>query len=135
MTAVDEDVELCYPTEGPIWAYYGRRAIIRSSTKDEPLHAVSLYSRLAPRHELIEKEGRDDIHVLLVEAECGVDCVTEVGPWYIGPRVKDEPQVCRKCAKFVAGTMPMPADPPAPVPLAVDDPVPVYLQLVLPVAA
>lgn len=109
MTAVEQ--EMCLPTAGPIRAYYGRRTIIRSSTKGEPLHAVSLYSRLAARHEAIQREGRDDIHVTLVEAECGVDCVTEVGDWYIGPRQPGESKVCKVCARFVAGTMPMPTEP------------------------
>lgn len=107
------DQEMCAPTEGPIWAYYGRRAVDRKSTKNEPLHAVSLWARLAARHEPLA----DDVDpyggargLVLVEAECGVACAIEVGPWESAP-VK----VCAKCAKFVAGTMPMPADPPTPV--------------------
>lgn len=81
---------LCAPTEGPVWAYYGQRAITRKSTKGEPRHAVAAWSRLGGA----------------MDAECGVIGAIELGPW--DPA---DPINCAKCAKFIAGAMPMPPDP------------------------
>lgn len=94
MTAppAEDDVELCHPTEGPIWAYYGRRAITRKSSKGEPLHAVAGWSRLGGA----------------LDSECGVIGAIEVGPWD-----PDAPGACPRCARFIAGEMPMPPERPA----------------------
>lgn len=105
---------LCTPTEGSIMAYYGQRAITRNTTKGEPRHAVPALSRLGGA----------------MDAECGVIGAIEIGPWD-----PDDPTNCRKCAKFIAGRVPIPRAEPVLVPVPDVVEAPVQLQLAFDAAA
>lgn len=98
---------MCHPAEGPLMAYAGQRAIDRYTTDGEKRHAVTLFAEVAGT----------------LDAECGQITVAKVGPWD-----PTDPLNCTTCAAFIAGHMPLPAEPqPALQPQPVQ--VPVQLEL------
>lgn len=73
----------------PVWAYCGPRSLVRTTTKGERRHAVTWMARLCGA----------------LDAECGTIGAVEIGLW--DPA---DPLNCPKCAKYLAGAVPVPEE-------------------------
>lgn len=75
--------------DGPVHAYYGKRAADRNTTKGERIHAVTLFAYLGGA----------------MDAECGVIGYVPADGWDPG-----HPQACPDCVSALAGLVAIPEE-------------------------